>query len=81
MAINANERGFMREDFERWFFERYSNLFNGEISPLNRDSKGIYTDRGTLGMWIVWSYKEREISEMKVKIKQFLIDKGFYHEQ
>ena len=68
----------MREEFETWFVKNYSELFHKGGKPLEKDISGIYTDRGTLGMWIVWCYKTEETVEIKSKIKQFLIEKGLY---
>ena len=70
--------GGVREEFETWFIKNYSELFHKGGKPLERNSSGIYTDRGTLGMWIVWCYKTEETIEIKSKIKQFLIEKGLY---
>ena len=59
------------EDFESWFIKEYRELFD-EYNPLAKDKKGFYEDRGTLGMWIVWQKKEKELSAFKNKIAAYV---------
>ena len=80
VAINANNsvlRGVMREEFESWLLKNFPELFH-KGSPLIRNKDGVYVDRGTLGMWIVWRHKTEEMNGFKVQVKQLLVEKGVY---
>lgn len=63
----------VRKEFETWFFLQYRELFH-RMNPLDRDSKGVYTDRGTLGMWVVWCKKEEDMMDFKRRLKTYLND-------
>lgn len=65
----------MREEFETWFVKNYPELLH-KGSPLLRNEDGIYIDRGTLGMWLVWRYKTEEMNSFKIEVKQLLAEKG-----
>lgn len=67
--------GGMREEFETWFVKNYPELFH-KGAPLLRNEDGIYIDRGTLGMWLVWRYKTEEMNSFKIGVKQLLVEKG-----
>lgn len=57
----------LRSDFEKWFTENYLELFE-KCNPLKVNEKGVYEDRGTLGMWIVWQKKSSELRLVEKQI-------------